>query len=112
MALMVGTSGALRVLTGPPAREVPFGLWHYRLDAARHLVGGALSNGGSLVAWLLQTLRLGSMEEFDAAVAAVRPDDHGLTVLPFLAGERCPNWRGDARAAFVGLSQATSPKEL
>jgi gluconokinase len=35
-----------------------------------------------------------------------------LTVLPFLAGERCPGWRGDARAAIVGLSWATKPEEI
>jgi gluconokinase len=42
-------------------------------------------------------------------MAALAPDAHGLTVLPFLAGERSPNWVGNARAAFVGLSLNTEP---
>lgn len=112
MAVMIGTSGAMRVFTGDPGSRVPFGLWHYRLDRRRHLVGGALSNGGGLVAWLRQTLQLGELEELEKAVAAVPPDGHGLTALPFLAGERCPNWRGDARAAVTGLSQHTTPAEI
>jgi gluconokinase len=112
LALMVGTSGAMRVATAGAPGSVPFGLWHYRLDLRRHLVGGALSNGGNLVAWLRETLRLGEGAAFEALIAAVPPDGHGLTVLPFLMGERCPNWRGDARAAFVGLSGHTTPAEI
>ncbi|MCL4509038.1 MAG: FGGY-family carbohydrate kinase, partial [Chloroflexi bacterium] len=37
---------------------------------------------------------------------------HGLTVLPFLAGERSPNWNGRARAAFVGVSLTTEPRHF
>jgi gluconokinase len=40
------------------------------------------------------------------------PDTHGLTVLPFLAGERAPNWNADARAAIIGLSLHTRPIEI
>src|SRR5262249_11718947 len=79
VALMIGTSGAVRVFTEDPGVQVPFGLWHYRLDRPRHLVGGALSNGGSLVAWLRQTLQLGELADLAAAVAAVPPHGHGLT---------------------------------
>jgi gluconokinase len=35
-----------------------------------------------------------------------------LTVLPFWAGERSPNWRGDARAVIAGLSLGTQPSQL
>lgn len=75
-------------------------------------MGGALSNGGNLFAWLRDTLRLPDLESLDPALAATEPDGHGLTVLPFLAGERCPGWRGDARAAIVGLSWSTQPEEI
>jgi gluconokinase len=40
------------------------------------------------------------------------PDAHGLTVLPFFAGERSPAWRPDARAALAGLSLATTPLDM
>ncbi|MFN3650798.1 MAG: gluconokinase [Armatimonadota bacterium] len=112
VALMVGTSGAVRVMAEGPAPETPWGLWRYRWDARRYLQGGALSNGGSLFAWLRDTLKLPAAEELEAALSAGEPDGHGLTVLPFLAGERCPGWRGDARAAIVGLSWSTRPEEI
>jgi gluconokinase len=34
--------------------------------------------------------------------------NHGLTVLPFIAGERCPGWAGDVRATITGISTVTS----
>ena len=115
LALMVGTSGALRVMRSQadgPELDPPAGLWKYRLDRQRYLLGGALSNGGNLFAWLRETLRLPAPDEVEAALASGDPDTHGLTVLPFLAGERCPGWRGDARAAFVGVSWSTTPMDL
>ena len=39
----------------------------------------------------------------------MKPDSHGLTILPFLAGERAPLWNGDARFALAGASLGTDP---
>jgi gluconokinase len=58
------------------------------------------------------TLRVPEGDELEQVLRETAPDAHGLTVLPFLAGERCPGWRGDARAAVVGLSWATRPEEI
>lgn len=111
-ALMVGTSGALRVCVPGDRGPVPPGLWRYRIDRRRALLGGALANGGSVRAWLQATLRLPPPEEVEAALAAREPDGHGLTVLPFLAGERSPGWVPDARAALVGMTLAAQPLDL
>jgi gluconokinase len=59
-----------------------------------------------------ETLRLPQGEELEAELAAMEPDAHGLTMLPFLAGERAVGWRADARAAIVGLSWNTRPIDL
>ena len=75
-------------------------------------MGGALSNGGNLFAWLQEMLRLGPAEEVEAELDLLRPDEHGLTVLPFLSGERSTGWHSEARAAFIGLSLDTSPVEI
>ncbi len=114
LALMVGTSGALRVVTGRTMPVAPPGLWRYQADAERFLLGGALSNGGSVWAWLTDTLKMPAVPAaaVDAALAALPPDGHGLTVLPFLNGERAPGWRDEARAAIIGLSTATTPLEI
>lgn len=114
IALTVGTSSAMRVTTpalNPPA-AVPQGLWSYRVDQAHELVGGALTEGGSLHKWMTDTLRVNKGAELESQVAAIAPDAHGLTVLPFLAGERAPGWVGDARAAILGLSLDTKPAEI
>ena len=51
-ALMIGTSGALRVCDRAEPPAPPPALWCYRADAERILLGGSLSDGGSVVAWL------------------------------------------------------------
>lgn len=112
VAMMVGTSGAMRVMKQGDPPPPPAGLWRYRWDHERFLLGGALSNGGNLFAWLKDSLQTPSSLELEVELAAMEPDAHGLTVLPFLAGERCPGWRGDARAAIVGLSWSTRPAEI
>jgi len=112
IALNVGTSAALRLATEAPG-PVPWGLWHYRVDGRRHLVGGATSEGGNVLAWARRTLALPVDDAaIEAALASVPADGHGLTALPFLAGERSPGWRGDARAAVTGMGLATTAPEI
>jgi gluconokinase len=112
-ALMIGTSGALRqTWTTHAAPQVPFGLWRYWLDRHRVVVGGALSNGGNLVAWMRQTLRPDDAPHLESRIARMPPDSHKLTMLPFLAGERSPDYLPDARAAIVGLRLATTVDEI
>jgi gluconokinase len=114
VALMIGTSGAMRVLyEGEPPRELPPGLWCYRLDRRRVAVGGALSNGGGLYEWMRETLALPSdAAEVERELAAMPPDAHGLTVLPFWAGERSTGWNSDARGAITGLRTHTRPLDI
>lgn len=112
VALTVGTTTALRAVVTDPALLLPAGLWCYRVDSRRLLPGGALTEGGGVFAWLRRTLRLGDPIELEAALAGAEPDAHGLTVLPFFAGERSPGWAGDARATLHGLSLATRPEDI
>lgn len=109
-ALMVGTTSVLRVMTTDANVKPPFGLWHYRADRHRHLVGGAQSNGGIVFQWLTETLKL--PDDWEAKVAAMRPDEHGLTVLPFLLGERAPEWDATVPSAIVGLRLHHTPLHL
>jgi gluconokinase len=116
-ALMIGTSGALRkVWTTDKAPVVPFGLWRYWLDRRRVVVGGASSNGGNLIAWMRQTFGFDQdpkgIARLEALVARMPPDAHQLTILPFLAGERSPDYLPDARAVIAGLRLATTPEEI
>jgi gluconokinase len=111
IALNVGTSAALRVVRREPLAP-PRGLWSYRLDGNHAMVGGATSEGGNIYAWCRQVLRLGSHEEIEAALAELPPDDHGLTILPHLAGERSPGWRDDRDGTISGIRLGTSSIEI
>ncbi len=111
-AVMIGTSGAMRVLRRATRFEIPPGLWVYRVDQRRILVGGALSNGGNAYDWLQATLRLPPASRAERAVAAMPPDSHGLTVLPLLAGERSPGWADHAAGAVAGLTLFTRPRDI
>jgi gluconokinase len=108
--VMVGTSGALRVVVPEGRFRALPGLFAYRVDRRRGVVGGALNDGGNLVEWVRRTFRV--PEEAEAEIAAIPPDAHGLTFLPLLAGERSPGWAPDARGAVAGLSLATRPVDV
>jgi gluconokinase len=112
ITVMIGTSGAMRVAWTADRVEIPWGLWCYRADRRRVLLGGALNDGGNLVEWCRRTFQLGAPDEVEREIAAMEPDAHGLTFLPFLAGERSPNWIAHARAAISGLSLATKPAQI
>lgn len=111
IALTIGTSGAIRVIV-EDVPQVPAGLWLYRVDKRRALLGGATSEGGNVYAWMKQTLQLGDPEKIESALETMEPDAHGLTVLPLLAGERSPGWAGDAKASMIGLSLSTTPLDI
>ena len=112
LALMVGTSGAMRVLWKADSVEIPDGPWCYRADDKRFVMGGALSDGGNLVAWLRETLRLPEPEEAERLLAEMEPGAHGLTFLPLLAGERGPGWADEANGTVAGLSMSSTPLEI
>lgn len=108
----IGTSAAVRALVPGPVRSFPAGLWEYRVDRSRSLLGGAESNGGIVVAWLRDLLRGVRGNDPDEVIAHLPPDGHGLTVLPFLAGERSPGWDDSARATIHGARLNTQPADL
>jgi len=112
LSIMVGTSGATRVVSAVDRIDIPWGLWCYRADRRRVVLGGALNDGGNLVDWCRRTFRLGDPDEVEREVAAMEPDAHGLTFLPFLAGERSPGWVAHARASISGLSLDTKPSQI
>lgn len=112
LAVVMGTSSAVRITLENPVPEIPPGLWCYRIDADHPLLGGAMNEGGVIYAWAKNLLRLDETGDLDQAAASLPPDGHGLTFLPLLAGERSPGWRGEARGGLYGLSLATTPLQV
>ena len=112
IALMIGTSGAMRVaFAGEPPQPLAPSLWSYRVCDRRVVVGGALSDGGGLVQWFLNSLNV-KVETLHEEIAALEPDAHGLTILPFWSGERSTGWSADARGGIFGLRQTTTAAEI
>jgi len=114
VALMIGTSGAMRVVfAGEPPATIAPGLWSYRVSRERVVVGGALSDGGGLLHWLVQSLNTGDDPiALQQQLAVLEPDAHGLTILPFWSGERSTGWLADARGGIFGLRQQTTTVEI
>lgn len=106
-ALMVGTSGALRVVYETERPQPKPGLFLYLADRSRVVEGGALSDGGNLYEWLGRTLAdsSGSLGQRD-------PRSHELVFLPFLGGERSTGWNPEARGTVHGLTFETTPLDL
>lgn len=111
MALTLGTTGAIRVIQ-TELTPTPPGLWSYRVDRDHHLVGGATSEGGNVYAWVRDAFQFSDRAQTEAELAALAPDSHGLTILPFFAGERSPDWAGNVQATLHGLTLATTPLEI
>ena len=107
-ALMVGTSGAIRVVYETDRPEPRAGLFLHWVDETHVVEGGSLSDGGNLYAWMEQTFRGGDAE----SLADSDPDSHGLTFLSLLGGERSPGWHQHAKGAVHGLTFATTPQDL
>jgi gluconokinase len=102
----------MRVMMKDRIEELPSSLWCYRLDRHWSLLGGALTEGGNVLDWMLNTLNVGKKSQLNTALCEMEPDSHDLTVLPFLAGERSPGWAGNARSAIQGLSLNTRPLDI
>ncbi|MFN2499046.1 MAG: gluconokinase [Pyrinomonadaceae bacterium] len=114
VALMIGTSGAMRVLVeGTPPANLSSALWCYRADRNRIVIGGALSDGGSLYNWIRESLLYGEDAlTIEDELQCLPPDGHGLSVLPFWLGERSPGWNTNAHGGIFGMTLNTRPIEI
>lgn len=111
---MVGTSGALRVISTRPIFDEKGRTWCYAIDGEHWLVGGAINNGGIALAWLRDSINSAlkiscfseglSFEEIIRLAGMAQAGAGGVICLPFFAGERSPNWNPNARAVFFGLT--------
>lgn len=104
-ALMVGTSGAMRVAyEGDPPDHVPEGLWCYRVNRKIVVLGGALSDGGNLAQWMRDNLRLS--RDADEIVRQRLGTPSTVKIVPFFNGERSTGYNESATGAIAGLTAA------
>lgn len=112
IAINVGTSGAMRVVVEADHITIKPGLFCYRVDRKRFLLGGAFAGGGNVYAWQHDALQLDRRPVAARRLGTMPPDSHGLTVLPFWAGERSPGWHVGARATITGMNLHTTPLDI
>ena len=109
IALTIGTTSALRVVTR--RATLPEGLWRYLVCQGMPLVGGATSEGGNVYQWAVEELGIDEAA-LNAHLSAACPDQHRLTVLPLIAGERSPGWQSDASGTIHGIRRSTSKLDI
>lgn len=112
--ISTATSGAIRQLLTGQGGELPDGLWAYRVDGERTLVGSAMSDCGRVLDFARSRFALPQdLDEIDVtALLTAEPDAATPLVVPFLSGERGTKWRGDARAIYANVSAATTAADL
>ncbi|MHA6513582.1 FGGY-family carbohydrate kinase [Tessaracoccus sp. Z1128] len=96
------------------AASVPPGLvgtvaWRLGNRSAVAVEGNILASGAT-VAWLSRLLGR-SVQEL-ATLARTAPEDHGVVLVPAVAGLGAPHWDPHARAVLVGFDLGTDPAIL
>ncbi|MBK89703.1 MAG: hypothetical protein CL772_00815 [Chloroflexi bacterium] len=112
IAITVGSTGAIRILLDSKVNEVPKGLWCYRLLNNYSLLGGSFSEGGNLINWAYNNLKLPKLENLNSELLKLQPAAHGITVLPFLLGERALGWSNNSKGIISGLKYSNTSIEI
>jgi gluconokinase len=106
---MIATSAACRTVATRPILHPRRATWSYYLADGLWVNGGAISSAGIVYRWVRDTLFADRADPDDyspvnAAAQAAPAGAEGLLMLPFLAGERSPNWDVNARGALLGMT--------
>ena len=146
IAISVGTSAAVRIILrlpinymawgggaasfveskGHPTPSIPIprGLFCYRIDAHHVLLGGALTDGGSVVEWVRSIFQLEDDTVFYEEMKRVEQlyckqqqeqgeaTMHHLSAIPFLSGERSTGFRSGATGVLCGITRETTRGEI
>lgn len=117
LAVTLGTSGAVRTIHERAILDADGRTFCYCADDSRFIVGGPTSSAGASLDWIFALLldevpKDGRFARATELAASVAPGALGVTVLPFLSGERAPYWESSLRAAFVGLDLAHDRRTL
>jgi gluconokinase len=108
-AITIGTSAAVRVTLPQPLVDTIRMIFNYLLHKNTFVCGGAVNNGGNILAWLAEKFlaKEGKEEQYEkifAAVENVPAGSRGLIFLPYLHGERAPIWDEKSCGVFFGIT--------
>lgn len=116
LAVTIGTSGAVRVVTDKPVVDPKGRLFTYYLAPDMWVVGGPVNNGGIVFRWVRDQLfapekitaaqmQIDSYEILTDIASKIPAGADGLLFHPYLGGERAPIWDANARGSFFGLTR-------
>lgn len=105
MAVTIGTSGAVRMLSQQVYTDAQSRTFCYFVNGKDYIIGGASNNGAIATQWLKENIfeATTSMDELLSLSEKIEPGCGGLLFLPYLLGERAPLWDAKAKAIFFGL---------
>lgn len=141
VAVTIGTSAAARICFKFPILqdddgdsskrsdchsgvEVQRGLFCYRITPSTILVGGALTDGGSIIAWMRELFHLRDEEAWRRVLQMISKSyevkrslpsvasQGGIVFLPFLSGERSTGYRSNASGSILGINQRTTASDI
>ncbi len=106
VAVTIGTSAAIRMVTHEPVLDEKMRTFCYCLDEKRCIVGGASNNGTNALEWLRTSVFQSPLdaERFANQAIDAPPASDGLLFLPYLYGERAPLYDASAHGGFHGLT--------
>ncbi|MFD0674447.1 gluconokinase [Cohnella sp. GCM10027633] len=105
LAVTIGTSAAVRMITNRPATDSGARTFCYNVLGDAYIIGGATNNGAIVLQWLGESMfGDASAEELLASASRVPAGANGLLFLPFLSGERAPIYNAEARGTFFGAT--------
>jgi len=138
IAMTIGTSAAVRVCLPYTINSksspitISKGLFCYRINSNYILVGGALTDGGSVVEWIQSLLQLQNfsssssssdktikslgfyecMQQVQQLMKYQSNHKSKLIVIPFLSGERSTGFRAHATGCIFGVTRQTTPAKF
>jgi len=111
--ITVGTSGAVRVVFKRPVLDQHgASTWCYLLDEENYVLGSAINNGGIVLSWLKENMKFENYDEIIQQAIKSPVGAKGLIFLPYLNGERCPNWFEKYKGVLVGLTSLHSREHI
>ncbi|WP_082000289.1 xylulokinase [Arthrobacter sp. PAMC 25486] len=109
VAVSIGTSGTVFTVSETAVHDVSGQLAGFADATGRHLPLLATINAARVMAAGAAMLNV-DLAEFDRLALAAAPDADGLTLMPYLDGERTPNLP-DATGTLVGMTRANMTPE-
>ena len=76
------------------------------------LLGGSFSEGGNLINWAFNNLKLPKIENLNSDLLKLKSGSHGISVLPFLLGERALGWSNNSKGIITGLKYSNTSIEI